>query len=251
MKWFTSFFKKRYFIDDFFEKHEIQKHFEESLGEMDPVVNILLVYFGKRPSFLLESANFEKDRWRNLHRKIKTIVSDLNLVETLDPLGLENYPRYFISKKPIRIPQRDQDIAQLLGMSWSGDFSDFRQPRHTIGIVVDKVGEIFTQIVGGNVTIKPHFELWKKRAKDWEKTWNANTQNHKLSFSTIKLYDPGTLQREKKMMQQDLDYIKKHSQDFDNDAWNYMSAPSVRISKGITPRKLQRFKKMYKEINEP
>ncbi len=95
------------------------------------ILNIWIVFKKGRRACLIETSDYEfKEGYLAL---LFAFVELLGLVAVLDPLSLEEYPRYFVTFKEYEMlassVKDDQEIGNLLGMTFTGDYSDFMNPR--------------------------------------------------------------------------------------------------------------------------
>lgn len=95
------------------------------------ILNIWIVFKKGRQACLIETSDYEfKEGYLAL---LFAFVELLGLVAVLDPLSLEEYPRYFVTFKEYEMlassVKDDQEIGNLLGMTFTGDYSDFMNPR--------------------------------------------------------------------------------------------------------------------------
>lgn len=97
------------------------------------ILNMWIVFRKGRRACLIETAHWEFDR--NYLEILFSFAEVLGLVVVLDPISLEEYPRYFVTHKKYEARamsvKNDQEIGSLLGMAFAGDYSDFMNPRST------------------------------------------------------------------------------------------------------------------------
>lgn len=257
MKAIWNFFfpkKNTAFIDDLFHKHSKNlstKKKEEDSAFYEDLVNIIIIYLDGRPSCLLESANYKKHEWTTRYfPKLKKIIKELKLTITKDRLALKDYPRYFISKNPISPPSNENQVAQLLGFTRSGNYSDYKIPRHRLSIntTFNQIPlNLFTQIVIDR-NIRSHKKAIHEMAQHWQDVWNKHTILYPLEFKLEMGFDHGTLKREKKLREHDSKYLQKHADDYENDFWNFSQTTDSSIP--FSSSNYSTWLTMYQQINK-
>lgn len=150
---------------------------------------------------LIESTNFTGGRWVRDWGLIKRFsVEVLGLYITRDELGHPDYPRYIVSSKKIeRAPTSDRALGRLLGMTWTGQFHNYRMPRSSISIYTTPPPTIhlFTQVVVGS-SVAAHRQAIQRMCRRWQRLWDRHTGSFGgggFRFHVRVDHDPGTMER--------------------------------------------------------
>jgi len=181
--------------------------------------NLLLVHYGGRKAFLLESSNYT-DSEHNIEEILK-IISDTSLHVEKDITALEDYPRYWITKEKIdKIPETYEEIGHLLGMkNPGGDFYDYRKKRLTLTINEEKTGvDVTTELLKGDMKDIDNVMFAKNKAD----SFTAVMIQHHLPYTFVYtlVQDDGTVKRLKELKNVNMDYMIEHIYEYKNDLAN-------------------------------
>ncbi len=181
--------------------------------------NLLLVHYGGRKAFLLESSNFTHSE-HNIEEILK-IISDTSLHVEKDITGLEDYPRYWVTKEKLdKVPKTDEEIGHLLGMKDpGGDFYDYRKKRLTLTINEEKTGaDVTTELLKGDMKDIDNVMFAKNKADSFT---TVMTQHHlPYTFVYTLEQDDGTVKRLKELKNENMDYMIEHIHEYKNDLAN-------------------------------
>jgi hypothetical protein len=128
------------------------KLLEEKENLINPILNIILVYDDKRPSYLLEISNNYGD-----YNIIDDVISFFSLKKT-EIFSIPDYPRFLIYKNDIEIPTNCIELGKVLGMTYlKNDYCDYTKFRNAFHILEEKSNtDIYTEIVIDNNLEKYH-----------------------------------------------------------------------------------------------
>lgn len=213
-------------------------------------INILLVWTDGRNATLIETAN-----WVDLRGDIQTnlkVVFDFvellnsknNQVQTnydtnilylkYDDFSLENFPRYFITNKPLKkSPDNDRDIGKILEMyCYDFDYSNFYIDR--LGFNINAfVGnkkekfEIFAELCDKRINPQDIFTHYRNRIERMNESMNKINFNISFDFEYKIMYGLDTLYD--KILDNDLEFIHEKYSEYYNLIDNFGSSTLAKI----------------------
>ena len=193
----------------------------------DSIINVVIVHLGGRPACLVESADYHSDhrRWVRDWRLIQRLaVEVLGLHITQDEIGHPDYPRYIVSSKKIQqAPTNHQALGRLLGMTWTGQFYNFKMPRWSMTIYTTPPPTInlFTQVVVGS-SIAAHRQAIHRMCRRWQRLWDRHTGAFGgFEFHVGVDHDPGTMERMARLLT-DAEYVRANTGQYVNDVQNFV-----------------------------
>jgi len=232
------------------------------------VINIILVCEGARPSFLLESSDYTKEQMSI----VAEIINKLNEKISKPLLSISDewkFPRYFIFLKDSYVDNEilkdnskiinEEWIAKFLGFNCVGhDYSNFKKNRIVLEFFLNNKKPYSQLIVEVCEMEKIDINILKKSARDTNIKYNKilNPLGYK-TFFTIKI-DISVTERYEKLLSKDIEYIKKHREEYLNDLYNgYIANTDVfntsttynkikNISKKTSDHDLNKLEKIYK-----
>jgi hypothetical protein len=183
------------------------------------LLNLLLVKYGARKAFLLESSNFVGEE--EYVKEILNIASDIGLCKTRDIISLEDHPRYWITKEKLNnIPETDEDIGDLLGMkNPGGEFYDYTKKRLSLSIFEEKTGGVATtELLLGDMKDEDNQLFAKKKTRSFNKVM----KNLNLPYKFVYNFDQndGAIKRLEELERRNIDYIREHIREYTNDIDN-------------------------------
>ncbi len=184
---------------------------------LDFLFNLLLVKYEAREAYLLEVANYMNEDIDTL----LIIASDIELFIKKDKLSLENYPRYFITKKILKKePDSDEEIGNLLGMKDAGGYYfNYKMKRLDLQIYEEKMDtSITSEVVLGDINDIDN----QKYAEDKVNKFNNVMIKLKLPYRFVYKYnqDDGTIKRFEELKMKNLEYIIQNKDEYINDLAN-------------------------------
>ena len=238
--------KKTQFIED------IINMLKKNNDIYDFLFNLLLVNYGARKAYLLESVEFG-DKISDILELLK--FSDFSIEK--DILSIEDYPRYWITKDKLKhIPEHDEEIGHLLGMkNPGGNYGDSKNKRVYLTIIEEKTNTVVkAEILMGDKNDKDN----KLHAKSDVNKFNKVMRDLNLPYKFIyKLeQDDGTIIRFEEMKRKNIKYIKKnrilYRDDLYNNADDYISKLFISSinDKKLFSKYLPLFMYVYQIINE-
>lgn len=216
------------------------KLLEEKENLINPILNIILVYDDKRPSYLLEISNNYGD-----YNIIDDVISFFSLKKT-EIFSIPDYPRFLIYKNDIEIPTNCIELGKVLGMTYlNNDYCDYTKFRNAFHILEEKSNtDIYTEIVIDN-----NLELYHNIISNRVKSFNETMKKYNLPyiFNYNVEFIPGTKTRQEKL--KDYNYIKNNFDDYKNDFWNFDEELLEDISPKIIYQNYSLFNHFYQNIN--
>jgi hypothetical protein len=193
------------------------------------LVNVILVFYDARDSFLYESTNFKNDT-----KFIFSLVKKFN--KHFDNLKITSdqfkYPRFFVYKKNswvdkdiIKNPDNlvnNFSIAKYLGFTCKGhDFSNFYVPRIYVRYILNDGSNIISEVCEINKISKKQLE---QIANDKSKSFNNVLNQYDVNVTFSVNIDDGVNLRMEKLLQNDQKYILENIDEYDNDLANHYLA---------------------------
>ena len=234
------------------------------------ILNLLLVHFGARQAFLLETSNLDRSlKMARLEEIIKRLRSaDVHVY--LDPISVggleekykpymgkelihkgfptvseEEYPRFWVTRsdKKIKIPITDEEVGKLLGMKDpGGEYYDFTKKRTSLSIMEKGTGlEITAELLMGGDE-----EENKMFAREKVKSFTDVMKQLDLPYrfrAEIKVND-GTTIRARELAQGNTKYVVENQKEYLNDLTNIL--PEHHVVVGVF-KKMMREKKLVKK----
>jgi len=179
--------------------------------------NLLLVKYGARKAYLLESAEFHGTEYT---KYILNISSNIGLCKTDDILTIEDYPRYWIHKGKLEIPKTDEEIGELLGMKNPGrSYFDYTKKRLSLDIIEEKTGSsITTELLSGDIKDEDNKIFAKNKVDSFNKVMKS--LNLPYTFVYILQQDDGSEKRLQELERRNINYIRKNINNYINDINN-------------------------------
>lgn len=199
------------------------------------LVNVILVFYDARDSFLYESTNFKNDTEFIFLLVKKFNKHSGNLKITSDQF---KYPRFFVYKKNswvdkdiIKNPDNlvnDVSIAKYLGFICKGhDFGNFYVPRIYLSYYLNDGNNIISEVCEINKIPKKQIE---KTANETSKRFNDVLNQYGLNVTFSINIDDGLNLRMEKLLQNDQKYILENIDEYDNDLFNHYLGDSFEKS---------------------
>lgn len=129
----------------------------------ESVINIVLVYLNGQQKCIIESYRYDNNgqKWEKKWRILQAFIEKLHLVIEHDPLSLDEYPRYFVSKQTT-VFKKDNE-------------TDVIQPRMLMHInVKTKYGYVLRIHTAIDEEKQKIIDLCEK----WQKLWNLYTKRY-------------------------------------------------------------------------
>ncbi len=185
------------------------------------LMNVLLVYYEARPAYLLETSEFVHLSDKYKANDLLDIIKDQGLFAKKDILSLEEYPRYWVTKKKmLSIPRSDKKIGEWLGMKDPGnDYYDYKKKRLSLSIIETTTdSNITTEILLGDKNDIENIEHAEQRIK----RFNEQMIQHDLPYRFIYVFnqDDGTIKRLQELKSKNIKYMIENKQDYINDFYN-------------------------------
>jgi hypothetical protein len=179
--------------------------------------NLLLVLYGGRKAFLLETVNFIGTEYA---QDILNIASDIGLYKTDDILSLEDHPRYWITKGKLdKIPETREEIGELLGMkNPGGEFYDYTKKRLILDIYEEMGGDITTELLSGDIEDEDNKLFAKNKTRSFNKVMKSLNLPYKFVYHLQQ--DDGSDKRLKELERRNIDYIRKNMNQYKSDIGN-------------------------------
>lgn len=186
------------------EVYEIQNTTPQIL---DSFINIYMVYYGYRQASLIEPANYKDGSYK----KLFPIIKKLNLYYSYDRAY-----RILVTKRPVLPVTDDKILGKLLGFHcYNHNYSD---------LSVDRVGGSIK--INDNITVYAEVcEYSKLNIKRFKKHLQNLADNYKklVPLFTVSVHlqkNDSYKTRFQKFKANDMNYIKTHIDDYNNDLFN-------------------------------
>lgn len=226
----------------------IQNHKE--YGEIP--MQFLLVKFGGRKAFLLETTSYEP----SLVQKILALAKEIGLHVSKDRLGLKHAPRYLIYNEVIRLPRTDEELGTLLGFKDpGGEYADGKQPRTTLLVAENESGASTAELVQGSRSEIEKFA--EKKVNSFNQVMIKLGLPYRFEYGIQT--DDGTLIRADKLEKLNMKYVRENKHKYIEDLWNELSGndhPFILLfnhvikNKNLLMKYLPFYTYFYRLINE-
>lgn len=185
----------------------------------DVLLNLLLVHYGGRNAFLLESANYTNSEYKI--EDLLRILSETSLHVVKDSTSLPDYPRYWVTKEKLKSkPETDEEIGQLLGMkNPGGEFYDYTKKRLSLRIKEKKTGAtITTELLKGDIKDADNIAFSKQKAESFHVVMKSLGLPYTFTYHLEQ--DDGTKKRLHELKEENMDYLKEHLAEYKDDLVN-------------------------------
>lgn len=203
--------------------------FETDSDVLEDLINIWIVILGGRPACLIETTHYPRDTWKVKLKLLQTFAQKNKLYVTLDPQSLKKYPRYLVSRSPVKLTSSDKQLGQLLGMTYlQPDYQDFCKLRTFLNIrayfnstqFITVWSEVSLSPEESTINAQRMVELWNRLIHIFPIPC-APTLNFQLEVGI----DHGVIHRATHI--NDLTYLQSNYDEYVNDLDNFADDPDL------------------------
>jgi hypothetical protein len=233
------------------------------------LLNLLLVQFGARQAFLIETANLDRGLKKARFSEIIKRLHSAGIHAYLDPISVEGLeekykpylgkelihvgfpalsdeenPRFWVTRsdKKMNIPTTEEEVGILLGMKDpGGDYYHFTKKRTFLSIVEQGTGlEITAEVLKGDKEENKAFA--KEKANSFTEAMKQAGLPYR--FRAKLEVDDGTVVRAHELAQGNTEYVVEHQKEYLNDLTNILSEHHVVV---LVFKRMMREKKLVKK----